>query len=252
MMETTRKTKDTNPALYPSVGPANDNGTSRPKTRSDFPADVVAHIYKPSRSVLTSGRARTRGWRLVFERRTPPVIEPLRGWIGGDDTLTQVALSFPTLVSALRYAERQGLSYTVHGPVGQEAASGSEKPKSRPVEETRSSRAFSDATLDRLGLGALQPSYGHALEGAASRDDPKGHQDWAWPMAVVHDPALTLEAKRSVLMNWAWTEYLIDQASNEGMPENGRPSRLYEVEQALLALERESAADRNQSSAQAA
>jgi hypothetical protein len=39
-------------------------------------------------------------------------------------------------------------------------------------------------------------------------------------------------------MNWAWTEFLIDQATNEGMPENGRPSRLDEVEQALLALER--------------
>jgi hypothetical protein len=34
---------------------------------------------------------------------------------------------------------------------------------------------------------------------------------------------------------------LIDQATNEGMPENGRPSRLHEVELALLALERENA-----------
>lgn len=38
-------------------------------------------------------------------------------------------------------------------------------------------------------------------------------------------------------MNWASTEYLIAQATNEGMPENNRPSRLDEVEQALLALE---------------
>ncbi|WP_245322466.1 hypothetical protein [Mesorhizobium sp. WSM3882] len=44
-------------------------------------------------------------------------------------------------------------------------------------------------------------------------------------------------------MNWAWTEYLIDLATNEGMPENDRPSRLDEVQQALLALEREVAAD---------
>jgi hypothetical protein len=57
-------------------------------------------------------------------------------------------------------------------------------------------------------------------------------------MDVVVDPTLSLEAKRSILMNWAWTEYLADQATNEGMPENQRPSRLDEVEQALLALER--------------
>lgn len=66
-------------------------------------------------------------------------------------------------------------------------------------------------------------------------------------MGVVGDPTLTVEAKRSILMNWAWTEYLIDQATNEGMPENNRPSRLDEVEQALLALERELAADRGNS-----
>jgi hypothetical protein len=39
--------------------------------------------------------------------------------------------------------------------------------------------------------------------------------------------------------------YLIDQATNEGMPENGRPSRLHEVELALLALERGNAAAGN-------
>jgi hypothetical protein len=59
---------------------------------------------------------------------------------------------------------------------------------------------------------------------------------------VVCDPSLSLDAKRSILIDWAWTEYLIDQATNEGMPENGRPSRLHEVELALLALERGNAA----------
>jgi hypothetical protein len=58
-------------------------------------------------------------------------------------------------------------------------------------------------------------------------------------MDVARDRALPTEAKRSILMNWARTEHLIDQATNEGMPENSRPSRLDEVEQALLALERE-------------
>ncbi|KAB2680972.1 hypothetical protein F9K78_15325 [Brucella pseudintermedia] len=71
-------------------------------------------------------------------------------------------------------------------------------------------------------------------------------------MGVVRDPGLTLDAKRSILMNWAWTEYLIDQATNEGMPENNRPPRLHEVELALLALEREAAADPNNAGAQKA
>jgi len=56
-------------------------------------------------------------------------------------------------------------------------------------------------------------------------------------MDVVTDPALSLEAKRSVLMNRAWSEYLAGLATSEGMPENDRPSRLHEVEKPLLALE---------------
>lgn len=81
---------------------------------SAFPPDAVARIYRPSRSVMTSGKALTRHWILRFERRTPPFIEPLMGWTGGDDTLTQVELRFPSLESAVAYAQRQGLTYVVN------------------------------------------------------------------------------------------------------------------------------------------
>src|SRR5579875_125654 len=208
--------------------------------RSWFPADAVARIYKPSRSLMTSGKARTKGWRLTFERRTAPFVEPLMGWTGGDDTLTQIELSFPTRESAIRYAERQGLRYTVPSTDGV------------ADRKRRSARAFSDATLKRLGLKDLQESYGHAMEGAADRNDPAGPETWGSPMDVVRDRTLSLDAKRSILINRAFTEYLIDQATSEGMPENNRPSRLDEVEQALLALEREVAEDRRESTARKA
>ncbi len=198
--------------------------------RSLFPEDAVAHIYKPSRSGMTSGKARTKGWNLRFEPRSAPFIDPLMGWTGSDDTLTQVEISFPTLDAALRYAKRQGLSYVVHGRKDMPRASSP---------EARTRHPFSDATLSKLGLSHLQRKYGHALEGAANRNDPAGPETWASPMEVVADAALSLEAKRSILMNWAHTEYLIDLATSEGMPENNRPTRLDEVEQALLALERQ-------------
>jgi hypothetical protein len=63
---------------------------------------------------MTSGKANTRHWKLRFERRTPPFIEPLMGWTGGDDPLTQVELIFPTRESAVAYAERQGFTFIVH------------------------------------------------------------------------------------------------------------------------------------------
>jgi hypothetical protein len=82
---------------------------------SVFPEDARALIYKPGPSPMTSGRTHTGHWKLRFERRFPPYIEPLMGWTGGDDTLTQVELSFPTAESAIAYARRQGLKYTVAG-----------------------------------------------------------------------------------------------------------------------------------------
>lgn len=190
---------------------SNDNrNTPLAMGRLWFPEDAVVRIYKPSRSVITSGRARTKGWRLTFERRTPPFIEPLMGWTGGDDTLTQVELSFPTREAAIRYAERQGLRYTVQSADG--AAD-----RKRPA--TSSAHAFSDATLQKLGLKGLQESYGHAIDGAANRNDPWGPETWGSPLDVVRDRTLPLDAKRSILINGAFTEYLIDQATQRGHAE---------------------------------
>jgi hypothetical protein len=204
--------------------------------RSVFPEGAVARIFKPSRSVTTSGKARTRGWRLVFECRSAPFIEPLMGYTGSTDPLTQVELEFPTLQSAIRYAERQGLNYVVQRLASKTA--GRTTQTSRPLRNLPS-HAFSDATLERLGLSELQENYGQAMDEAAERNDGSGPATWSSPIDVVFDPTLALEAKRSILMNWAWTEYQIDQATNEGIPDNNRPSRLHHVEQALLALEQQ-------------
>ncbi|MER8409644.1 ETC complex I subunit [Mesorhizobium sp. M1307] len=92
---------------------------------------------------MTSGRAQPKGWRLVFERRTGPVIEPLMGYTGGADTLTQVGLDFPTAQAAIDYAERQGLAYAVQGsPTASVESSDAEKRLQAGVR-----RGFAGATL---------------------------------------------------------------------------------------------------------
>lgn len=233
-METVRKIEDYRKAPVSRPWPSNDNTiTHLSMGRSFFPDGTVAHIYPPSRSAVRAGQSRWKRWRLIFGRRSAPFIEPLMGYTGTDDTLAQVELEFPDLESAVGYARRQGLAYVVRRTADRIAQS-----EAISRQPSRASHAFSDATLERLGLAQLQESYGFALDGAAGRDDPSGPESWSSPMDVVLAPRLTLAAKRSILMNWAWTEYLIDQATNEGMPENNRPSRLDEVEQALLSLER--------------
>jgi len=89
--------------------------TTAPITRSLFPVDAQAVIYKPARSTMMSAPKRKEEWKLQFERRTPLRIEPLMGWTEDDDPLAQVELSFPSAEAAIAYARRQGLQYIVLG-----------------------------------------------------------------------------------------------------------------------------------------
>jgi hypothetical protein len=41
---------------------------------------VTARIYKPARTAMQSGKARTKEWVLDYEPETPREIEPLMGW----------------------------------------------------------------------------------------------------------------------------------------------------------------------------
>lgn len=201
-----------------------------PRSGSVIPDDVTALIYRPSRSAMTSAPARNR-WRLVFGRQMPGYLEPLMGWTGSNETQHQVSLEFPTLQAAVRYAERQGLRYGVQMPAGEPLA------RADDDHPSDNAGAFADAVLHRLGITEMKCAYRHAMAGAREREDPEGADRWDHPGQVVEDPALSLPAKRSILRNWAWNEYLLDQATTDGMPENGRVSRLDEVERALLELE---------------
>jgi NADH dehydrogenase ubiquinone Fe-S protein 4 len=48
-------------------------------------------------------------WKLRFEPRSSQYIEPLMGWTGSDDTLSQVELPFPSVEAAVAYKIERGL-----------------------------------------------------------------------------------------------------------------------------------------------
>src|SRR5206468_12309789 len=89
---------------------------------STFPADAVAVIYRTARSAMTSGTANSRNWKLRFERRSPPFVEPLMGWTGGDDTLAQVEITFSSALAAIAYAHRQGLKFALQEPADRQVS----------------------------------------------------------------------------------------------------------------------------------
>ena len=77
---------------------------------------MVARIYKPSKTAMQSGEARTKEWLLEPEAETGREIDPLMGWTSSGETDTQVRLAFETKEQAIAYAEKNDLAYTVSEP----------------------------------------------------------------------------------------------------------------------------------------
>lgn len=77
---------------------------------------MPARIYRPAKTAMQSGQARTKEWVIEHEKTVAKAIDPLMGWAGSSDTQAQINLSFDTLDEAVAYAERNGLAYRVDNP----------------------------------------------------------------------------------------------------------------------------------------
>jgi len=77
---------------------------------------MIARIYKPARTAMQSGTARTKEWVLEYEPETPREIEPLMGWTASSDMRQQVRLSFDRAEEAIDYCERHGIAYQLVPP----------------------------------------------------------------------------------------------------------------------------------------
>ena len=73
-------------------------------------------IYRPSKTAMQSGRAKTRQWVMVFEPSDRSTPDPIIGWNGSGDTKQQVRLTFETEAEAIAYARKEGYTYTVSEP----------------------------------------------------------------------------------------------------------------------------------------
>lgn len=74
---------------------------------------MTARIYKPAKTAMQSGTAKTKEWVLDYEPEQPREIEPLMGWTSSGDMRQQVQLRFDTLEEAVAYCERHGIAYEV-------------------------------------------------------------------------------------------------------------------------------------------
>ena len=77
---------------------------------------MLARIYRPSKTAMQSGKAKTREWVLEFEPASARVPDPLMGWTLSSDMNGQVRLAFDTREEAVTYAQRHGIAFEVLAP----------------------------------------------------------------------------------------------------------------------------------------
>ena len=97
---------------------------------------MTARIYKPAKTAMQSGKAKTKDWVLDFEPSEPKEVEPLMGWTTSGDTRQQVRLRFDTKEEATAYCERNRIPYQVFDP----------KPTKRPFISYSDNFAFTRRT----------------------------------------------------------------------------------------------------------
>lgn len=209
--------------------PTNARSTTQINKPAHFPPDAHAVIAKAGKSAMTSGRSGSTIWKLRFERRSPPYIEPLMGWTANDDTLSQVELSFPTAESAIAYARRQGLPYTV---VGWTAPC----PDLKVVRAARNPGAIGKS-------GTHPPEWIERTSEADVFRTVDSASIFEHPRAEVDPTTPTAEQNQDMLYRWAYDSYLLQRAN----PSIGEQSNamLSEVVEALRSLEKADAGSRN-------
>lgn len=77
---------------------------------------MSAKIYRPTKTAMQSGKAKTKEWVLEFVPEDSRVIEPLMGWSSNSDTKQQLKLKFKTRQEAENYAKNRHIDYIVVEP----------------------------------------------------------------------------------------------------------------------------------------
>lgn len=77
---------------------------------------MLARIYRPTRTAMQSGRAKTQEWVLAFAPASARTPDPLMGWISSADMNAEVTLTFETKEQAVAYAQTHGIPFQVFEP----------------------------------------------------------------------------------------------------------------------------------------
>ena len=74
-----------------------------------------AKIYKPSQTVMQSGKRNSKKWILEFDTLNTGVY-PLMGWESSQDTMSEVKLEFSSKEEAINYVKKNNIEYYIVEP----------------------------------------------------------------------------------------------------------------------------------------
>ncbi|WP_419913366.1 ETC complex I subunit [Hoeflea sp.] len=77
---------------------------------------MSAKIYRPAKTAMQSGKAKTHLWVLEYDPEVARTIDPIMGYTSSSDMKQQIRLSFETREEAVSYAERNGIAFRVIEP----------------------------------------------------------------------------------------------------------------------------------------
>ncbi len=77
---------------------------------------MTARIYRPAKTAMQSGKAKSARWLLEYEPESPRQIDPLMGWTSSGDMRSQLRLWFKSAEEAVTYATRNGILYRLDQP----------------------------------------------------------------------------------------------------------------------------------------
>jgi hypothetical protein len=77
---------------------------------------MKARIFKPTKTAMQSGKAKTREWALEYEHDGSRTLEPLMGWTSSSDMNQEILLHFSSKEAAIRFAKQNNIDYEVYEP----------------------------------------------------------------------------------------------------------------------------------------
>jgi ETC complex I subunit conserved region len=77
---------------------------------------MTARIYRPSKTAMQSGTAKTTRWLLEYDAEADRQVEPLMGWTSSSDMNSQIKLWFDSAEDAVAYARKNGIAFRVEEP----------------------------------------------------------------------------------------------------------------------------------------